>query len=88
MRIYMQTPPIEEQAPRFYQIYLERDLLQGWMVTKEWGHVGASGRLKHEHYDSLEAAEKAFEDARESQLKRGYRIVFTEGHGATNRTSP
>ncbi|MDH5300272.1 MAG: WGR domain-containing protein [Gammaproteobacteria bacterium] len=79
MRIYMQTPPTSDQPPRFYQIYLERDLLAGWIVTKEWGHVGASGRVKLEHYDDHDTAVAALEETRDAQCKRGYRVVFVQG---------
>ena len=79
MRIYMQTPPSDGQAPRFYQIYLEKDLLTGWLLTKEWGHVGASGRVKLEHYDDHDAALTALEETRDAQSKRGYRVVFVQG---------
>ena len=79
MRIYMQTPPSAEQSPRFYQIYLEQDLLQGWMLTKEWGHVGTSGRVTHEHFANHEEAQHALESSRATQLKRGYQVVFVQG---------
>lgn len=75
----MQTPPSDDQAPRFYQVYLEKDLLTGWIVTKEWGHVGASGRVKHEHYEDHDTALKALEDTRDAQCNRGYRVVFVQG---------
>jgi predicted DNA-binding WGR domain protein len=75
----MQTPPSAEQSPKFYQIYLEQDLLAGWMLTKEWGHVGASGRVKHEHFNNQEEAQQALEESRSAQLRRGYQVVFVQG---------
>lgn len=79
MRIYMQTPPIDQGPPRFYQLYLEPDLLEGWMLVKEWGYSGSAGRVKREHYPDLASAEDAMERARDQQTKRGYRVVFVEG---------
>ena len=79
MRIYMQTPHADDQAPRFYHLFLQQDLLEGWTLVKEWGHQGASGRLMREHFDSREAAEQALVKARDAQLNRGYRVVFIEG---------
>ena len=79
MRIYLQTNPTPEQAPRFYHIHLEPDLFEGWMLTKEWGSQGAAGRVQMKHYNSIEEAESALENIRDTQIKRGYRIVFIEG---------
>ena len=79
MRIYMQTPPSAEQVPKFYQLALTPDLLQGWMLVKEWGHVGAAGRVKQEHYDDLDSAQQAMEDSRNTQIKKGYHVVFVQG---------
>ncbi len=79
MRIYMQTPPLPDQAPRFYQICLERDLISGWILVKEWGQVGSAGRVKHEHYDDLDAAQQALQQTRDQQARRGYQVVFVQG---------
>lgn len=79
MRIYMQSPAIDNQLPRFYQIHLEKDLLEGWMVVKEWGHQGSPGRVKREHFASKDEAERAALASRDSQIKRGYQVVFVQG---------
>ncbi|MDH5544861.1 MAG: WGR domain-containing protein [Gammaproteobacteria bacterium] len=75
----MQSATVENQLPRFYQIHLEQDLLEGWLVVKEWGHQGSPGRVKREHYTSKDEAEKAALESRDSQIKRGYRVVFVQG---------
>jgi len=75
----MQMPAIQEQTPRFYQICLEPDLLEGWMVIKEWGQAGSAGRVKREYYPSMEDAQQAVDAARDAQLKRGYKVVFVQG---------
>lgn len=79
MRIYLQTIPTPDQPPRFYHIHLEPDLFEGWMLTKEWGAQGSSGRVQMKHYDNIQEAESALENIRDAQIKRGYRIVFVEG---------
>lgn len=79
MRIYMQTIPDPEQAPRFYQIHLEPDIFEGWMLTKEWGAQGSPGRVQMKHFNTIEEAEDAIENLRDAQIKRGYRIMFIEG---------
>lgn len=82
MRIYLQTPAAPEQAPRYYHLFLQQDLLGGWNLVKEWGFQGASGRLKREHFASREAAEAALLKSRDQQLARGYRVMFIQGQEA------
>ncbi len=80
MRIYMQTPPGGDPPwPRFYHIIVQRDLLGGWTMVREWGHQGSGGRVVKDHFEELDEAVEALGKARDSQLKRGYRIVFSEG---------
>ncbi len=79
MRIYMQMPSTEDKAPRFYQIHLQPDLLEGWSLVKEWGYQGVGGRVTKEHFLDRYDAEEAMMATRDTQLKRGYRVVFMEG---------
>jgi len=79
MRIYMQTPPLQDKAPRFYHLFLQQELLEGWSLVREWGYQGAGGRVKREFFSDRELAEQALLRARDTQIKRGYRVVFVEG---------
>jgi predicted DNA-binding WGR domain protein len=79
MRIYMQMTPEDEKAPRFYQLMLQEDLLQGWTLVREYGQQGSPGRLKKDHFQSREQALDALLRVRDAQLKRGYRVVFVRG---------
>ena len=79
MHIYMQTSAMDEGPPRFYHLLLQQDLLGGWTVIREWGHQGASGRVKREHHDTREHAEAVLLRLRDAQLRRGYRVVFVQG---------
>lgn len=79
MRIYMQIPAMDGAAPRFYQLALEPDLLEGWTLIREWGQAGSAGRVKREHFADLETAQAAMEAARNAQTKRGYQVVFVQG---------
>ena len=81
MRIYLQIPAVDETPPRYYQLLLQPDLIGGWNLVREWGYQGRSGRVKREHFASLEEAETALMKARDSQIKRGYRVVFMQGQG-------
>ncbi len=79
MRIYLQTPPALDGAARFYHLFLQQDLLDGWSLVREWGFQGASGRVQREHFPSREAAADAMLKARDQQLKRGYIVMFMQG---------
>jgi len=78
MRIYMQIPPQDDKAPRFYHLHLQEDLLEGWSLIREWGYQGARGRVAREHFPDRDSAEAALVRARDEQLKRGYRVVFMQ----------
>lgn len=79
MRIYMQTPAIDERPPRYYQVVLQSDLLGGWTLVREWGAQGSPGRVKRDHFETFEEATTALERVRDDQVRRGYRIVFAQG---------
>ncbi|BDU20357.1 WGR domain-containing protein [Dyella sp. GSA-30] len=79
MRIYMQTVPGTAEAPRYVQIVLEQDLLGGWTLYRETGTQGGRATLKREQYLERDEAIVAFEKARDAQLKRGYRVMFSQG---------
>ena len=78
MRIYMQNPPEDAKAPRYYHLHLQEDLLEGWTLIREWGYQGAAGRVKKEHFQDRESAESALLSVRDEQIKRGYQVVFMQ----------
>ena len=80
MRIYMQIPPQDDKAPRFYHLHLQEDLIEGWTLIREWGYQGAAGRVKKEHFPDQARAEAALLQVRDEQLKRGYQVVFMQAH--------
>ncbi|UCE89144.1 MAG: WGR domain-containing protein [Pseudomonadota bacterium] len=79
MRIFMQLPVSDDRAPRFYQLVLQPDLLGGWTLIREWGQAGSPGRVRRELFAAREDAERALVTVRDAQVKRGYRVVYTEG---------
>jgi hypothetical protein len=79
MRIYMQTISDAAEAPRYYQIVLEQDLLGGWTLYRESGVQGGRATLKREVYLEREAAFSAFGKARDAQIKRGFKVMFSQG---------
>lgn len=79
MRIFMQTPVLASEAPRYYQIVLQQDLLGGWTLYREWGQQGGRTSSKREIYLERDRAVAAFETARDAQVKRGFRVMFSQG---------
>lgn len=79
MRIYMQIPALDGKPPRYYQLLLQQDLLGGWTLIKEWGFQGSKGRVRREQYPDNQSAQSALAAARDTQLKKGYQVVFTSG---------
>jgi predicted DNA-binding WGR domain protein len=75
----MQTMADTDQSPRFYQLVLQEDLLNGWTLVREWGHQGSSGRVKKDNFATREEAQKALLKVRDAQLKRGFRVVYMRG---------
>ncbi len=82
MRIYLQTAPTPDKQPRYFHLFLQEDLLDGWTLITETGRQGSSGRTTKLHFGSREQAETALTKARDAQVKRGYRVVFVKGEQA------
>ena len=82
MRIYLQTPPSIEGPPRYYHLFLQEDLLDGWTLIKESGRQGSSGRVNKIHFENRESAQTEMMKVRDDQIKRGYHVVFVKGDDA------
>ena len=79
MRVFMQTRPAGAEAPRYYQILLEQDLLGGWTLFREWGRQGGRASVRREVFLGRDAAVDALEQARDAQLRRGFQVMFAQG---------
>lgn len=79
MRLYMQIPALDDQPARYYQLWLLEDLIDGWTLVREWGQQGRAGRVKKDHFDNRDAAEAALIRVRDTQLNRGFKVVFMQG---------
>ncbi len=75
----MQIPALEGRPPRFYQLAIQRDLINGWSLVREWGQQGSSGRVKKDHFSDWDRAVEAMLRIRDTQLQRGYKVVFMQG---------
>lgn len=81
MRIYMQSPSAGAEPPRFVQLILQQDLLGGWLLMRESGQQGGRSTLRREFHEKREDALLALEKHRDQQIKRGFRIMFSQGEG-------
>jgi predicted DNA-binding WGR domain protein len=57
---------------RFYRLDLQPDLFGRVMLTKQWGRVGAHGRMMMESFESEELAVAALQRHAERKRRRGY----------------
>ncbi len=79
MRIYLQQRPVAGEQPRFYSISLQQDLLGGWVLLREWGQPGGRNSAKRELFLDRDDAVQALASARDSQVKRGFHVMFAQG---------
>ncbi len=84
MRIYMQIPAMEDRPPRFYQLMLQKDLMGGWTLIRNWGDTGSAGRVKRDYFEDWEQAQSAMLRVRDTQLSRGYKVMFMQGQELPN----
>jgi predicted DNA-binding WGR domain protein len=57
---------------RFYRLDIEPDLFGGVLLVKEWGRIGARGRMVAESYDSEVLAADALQRQADRKRRRGY----------------
>ena len=79
MRLFLQQRPTTGESPRYVQLTLQPDLFGGWELLRETGQLGGRAQLKREQYLLQDEATAAFEKARDSQLKRGFKLMFVSG---------
>ena len=82
MRIYLQTPGAAGGRPRFCQLSLQPDLLDGWNLIRETGYQGYAGQVKRTRFESRDIAEQAMAKIRDGFVRRGYQTMFSEGQSA------
>ena len=82
MRLLLQQRPDGHDAPRFVQLMLQPDLLGGWTLVRETGHIGGRSSVRREQYFDEASAVAALEQARDQQIKRGFQLMFAQGADA------
>jgi predicted DNA-binding WGR domain protein len=79
MHIYLQNIAAGKKSPRFYHLMLQKDLLEGWTLIREWGAQGSPGRVRCDHHLTREDAISALINVRDAQIRRGFQVVFSQG---------
>jgi predicted DNA-binding WGR domain protein len=57
---------------RFYRLDIQLDLFGGFLLMKQWGRIGAQGRMMAERYDSEAPALAALHLQAAKKQRRGY----------------
>ena len=57
---------------RFYRLAIEDDLFGGVSLMRQWGRIGAQGRVVAEHYDTEALVVAALQHQAERKRQRGY----------------
>ena len=79
MRLLLQQKPNAGEAPKFVQLTLQQDLLGGWTLLREAGQIGGKTQLRREQFLERDAAVSAFEKARDTQVRKGFQVMFAQG---------
>ncbi len=56
----------------FYRLDVQQELFDGVLLMKEWGRIGARGRMVAEPYDSEALAAATLQKQAERKRRRGY----------------
>ena len=60
---------------RFYAMSVQRTLFGEWVLVREWGRIGVSGRLRSDLYPSAGKALDALREIARSKQQRGYQTA-------------
>lgn len=63
---------------RFYRLDIEHDLFGGFLLMKQWGRIGARGRIMAERFESEAPALAALQKQADRKRRRGY-VVTNRG---------
>lgn len=83
----MQSLPASPEPQRYVQLILQQDLLGGWSLIRETGQQGTRGSVRREQFLNLEAAQDALAKARDQQIKKGLKVMFSQGAEEPGRYS-
>lgn len=57
---------------RFYRLELQPELFGGVLLVRQWGRIGARGRIVADRFESEELAAQALAQHTDRKMRRGY----------------
>jgi predicted DNA-binding WGR domain protein len=57
---------------RFYRLDVQPDLFGGFLLVRQWGRIGARGRIVAERFDHVALAAQALAQHAARKARRGY----------------
>ena len=76
LRVELRRIDPAKDMRRFYRLDVQPDLFGGVLLMKEWGRVGAQGRMVAERYEDEAHALDALQRHAERKRRRGYAARF------------
>lgn len=72
MSVYLRKINSDKNQYRFYSLHITPTLFGGWALVREWGRIGAGGRMQSDWFDTEEEAVKALESVEKQKRGKGY----------------
>jgi predicted DNA-binding WGR domain protein len=70
--IYLERHDAARNIARYYGLAVERNLFGEWSLMRIWGHVGRTGWMHANLYDTHEAAQLALNVKLREKRRKGY----------------
>ncbi len=75
MRVELRRIDSAKNMRRFYRLDVQPDLFGGFLLLKQWGRIGAGGRMVAERYEDEAPALLALRRQAERKQRRGYGLA-------------
>ena len=72
MACYLVKINPEKNQRRFYSLHLAPTLFGGWSLIREWGRLGSGGTVRHDPFETEQAAQNELERIKAAKVKGGY----------------
>ena len=67
---------ITDKGIRFYEVHLQQDLWDGWVLTRVWGRRGSElGRVLDQHCESYKDGIEKLDNVSKRREQRGYVLL-------------
>jgi len=72
MQAFLTRRDPSRNMARYYLVDVQRDLFGQFAAVRQWGRIGASGRIKEDWFENERAAVDAATRLIDTKVKRGY----------------